>query len=189
MRWDSLFEDLEAQFSAERALARESEISERVRVELAGLDLVDRLRGVGGAEIALVLSGGISLQGTLGHVGGDWFVLIDNGRQWLIPCASVRLYDGLGRLVRKPVSQIQSSLRLASALRGLSRDRTQVTVVLATGPEGGHRLHGVIDRVGRDHFDFADTRGEVRRGGAVAAVRTIPFTSLEAVCSSGSQGL
>ena len=189
MRWDSLFEDLEAQFSAERTLARESEISERVRVELAGLDLADRLRGVAGAEIALVLSGGISLQGTLGHIGGDWFVLVVNGRQWLIPCASVSHYDGLGRLARKPASQVQSSLRLASALRGLSRDRAPVTVVLAAGPGGDQRLHGVIDRVGRDHFDFADTRGEVRRGGAVAAVRTIPFTSLAALCSSGNQGL
>lgn len=188
MRWDSLFEDLEAQFSAERALARESEISERVRVEVAGLELADRLRGVAGAEIALVLNTGVSLQGTLGHVGGGWFVLVDGGRQWLIPCASVTHYDGLGRLAQKPTSHVQSSLGLASALRGLSRDRAQVTVVLSAGPRTDLRLHGVIDRVGRDHFDFADTRGEVRRGSAVAAVKTIPFTSLAAVCSTSSRG-
>lgn len=189
MRWDSLFEDLEAQFSAERALVTESEISERARVELAGIDLGDRLRGAAGAQIGMVLRAGNSVRGTLSHVGGDWLVVTEGGRQWLVPYASVSYFDGLGRLARKPTSRLQSPLGLATALRGLSRDRADVTVHMASGATADHRLHGVIDRVGRDHFDLADTRGEARRPGAVSAVMTIPFASLAALSSASGQGL
>lgn len=183
MRWDSLFDDLEAQFSADRALERESEITDRARADMAGIELSDRLRGVRGAEIKVTLVDGNIVRGSLGHVGSEWLVLIEGGRQWLIPFAAVVCYQGLGRLAQKPESRLKESMGIASALRVLARDRVVLIVHLATG-NGLGELRGVIDRVGRDHFDLAVVHhGEARRAGSVAAVITVPFGSFTAVCS------
>jgi len=188
MRWDSLFDDLEAQFSAERALEKESEITDRARVELAGIDLSDRLRGAAAAEIKIVLVDGNVIRGMLSHAGSEWLVLTEGVRQWLVPYASVLSYQGLGRVALKPSSRMQHSLGIASALRALSRDRSELVVHLMVRTGDGYKLHGVIDRVGRDHFDLAVVpHGEVRRPGNIAAVLTIPFSSLAALCSGGSQ--
>ena len=188
MRWDSLFDDLEAQFSAERALEKESEITDRARVELAGIDLSDRLRGAAAAEIKIVLVDGNVIRGMLSHAGSEWLVLTEGVRQWLVPYASVLSYQGLGRVALKPSSRMQHSLGIASALRVLSRDRSELVVHLMVRTGDGYKLHGVIDRVGRDHFDLAVVpHGEVRRPGNIAAVLTIPFSSLAALCSGGSQ--
>ena len=188
MRWDSLFDDLEAQFSAERALEKESEITDRARVELAGIDLSDRLRGAAAAEIKIVLVDGNVIRGMLSHAGSEWLVLTEGVRQWLVPYASVLSYQGLGRVALKPSSRMQHSLGIASALRVLSRDRSELVVHLMVRTGDGYKLHGVIDRVGRDHFDLAVVpHGEVRRPGNIAAVLTIPFSSLAALCSGGGQ--
>ena len=188
MRWDSLFDDLEAQFSAERALEKESEITDRARVELAGIDLSDRLRGAAAAEIKIVLVDGNVIRGVLSHAGSEWLVLTEGVRQWLVPYASVLSYQGLGRVALKPSSRMQHSLGIASALRALSRDRSELVVHLMVRTGDGYKLHGVIDRVGRDHFDLAVVpHGEVRRPGNIAAVLTTPFSSLAALCSGGGQ--
>ncbi|MFJ6536250.1 hypothetical protein ACIQH5_08440 [Paenarthrobacter sp. NPDC091711] len=190
MRWDSLFSDLEAQFSAGRALEAESEITERARVELASIELGDRLRGALGAEIKIGLNDGSLVRGRLSHVGGEWLVLTERGRQWLLPYASVVSYQGLGRVALKPESLIRQSLGIASALRALAKDRSQVVVHLKVAAGDGYKLQGVIDRVGRDYLDLAVVQhGEVRRASNVAAVMTIPFSSLAALCSAGNQDL
>lgn len=188
MRWNSLFDDLEAQFLAERALLTESEITERARVELAGIELGDRLRGAAGTPIKVVLVDGNVIRGLLGHIGSEWLVLTDGSRQWLIPSASVLSYEGLGRLARKPSSRTQQALGIASALRALSRDRAELLVHLTVRAADGYKVRGVMDRVGRDHFDLAVVpHGEARRVANVAAVMTIPFGSVAAICSDGRQ--
>ncbi|TVU63409.1 hypothetical protein FQP90_10555 [Paenarthrobacter nitroguajacolicus] len=190
MRWNSLFDDLEAQFSAERALASESEIAERAKVELAGIEVGDRLRGAVGAAIKVLLVDGIVLRGELGHVGSEWLVLTEGARQWLIPLASVISYQGLGRLSLKPLTRTRQSLGIASALRALSRDRAELVIHLTVRTGDGHKLRGVIDRVGRDYFDLAAVlNGEARRVGNVAEVVTVPFGSVAAICSDGGLGL
>jgi hypothetical protein len=189
MRWDSLFSDLEAQFLAERALDREAEITERARVELAGIELADRLRGSTGTEIKVELVDGSTIRGVLSHAGSGWLVLTEGVRQWLVPCAAVLRYEGLGRLAKVAPPRMQRALGMAAALRALSRDRAELAVHLATKSEGGSKLQGVIDRVGRDHFDLAIVpHGEVRRAGNVAAVMTIPFVSVAAIASAAGQG-
>lgn len=190
MRWDSLFSDLEAQFSDTRALQAESEITERARIELAGIELADRLRGARGAEIKIVLVDGRVIRGRLSLVGSEWLVLAEGARQWLLPYSSVVSYQGLGRVAVKPESRIQQTLGIASALRALAKDRTEVVVHLKVSSGDGYKLQGVMDRVGRDSFDLAVlVHGEVRRAGNVAAVMTIPFSSLAALCSAGNQDL
>lgn len=188
MRWNSLFSDLEAQFSAGRALEAELEITERARVELAGIELADRLRGAFGADIKVVLIDGRVIRGRLSHVGGEWLVLTERAREWLLPYPSVVTYEGLGRVALKPASRIQQSLGIASALRALARDRAELVVHLKVAARDGYELQGVIDRVGRDYLDLAVVQnGESRRPGRVAAVMTIPFSSLAALCSAGNQ--
>ncbi len=168
-------------------MEKESEITDRARIELAGIDLGDRLRGAAGAEIKIVLVDGSVIGGVLGHSGSEWLVLTEGARQWLVPHASVLSYQGLGKVALKPSSRIQQSLGIASALRVLSRDRAELVVHLAVRTGDGYKLHGVIDRVGRDHFDLAVVpHGEVRRAGNIAAVLTIPFGSLAALCSGGA---
>lgn len=183
MRWDALFEDMEAQLAAEQRLALESEISERARVEIAGIVLIDRLRGVLGSELSILLSSGMRISGVLAHVGSEWIVLNDAPQQWLVPHSAVVSYQGVGRLVAQD-SGVRTRLGLASALRGLARDRAEVTVHLTMGMHQERALFGVIDRVGKDHFDVAATAsGEARRHGNVSSVVTVPFAALAALRS------
>nr|WP_028264845.1 hypothetical protein [Arthrobacter sp. MA-N2] len=184
MRWDALFEDMEAQMASERLLGLESEISERARVEIAGIATSDRLRGALGQKIDVTLRSGSVVSGALSHVGSEWVVLDEGRHQWLVPTAAALTYQGLSRQARADQSKGTQRPRLASALRTLARDRAELAVhLLGLVPEGT-TLGGVIDRVGRDHFDLAVMLpGEVRRSGNVVSVATVPFQSLAALRS------
>ena len=183
MRWDSLFGDMEAQFFAERTLAREAEVTERARVEVAQFELSDRLRGAVDRNVVVVLTNGSKEIGSLGRVGSDWLVLNSAGRQWLIPFHAVSYFENLGRLAQKPANRRALVFPLASALRGLARERLDVVIHLSAGTPG-RVLHGVIDRVGKDFLEIAVTGGEARRTNAVTAVATVAFKSLLGVCST-----
>ncbi|WP_405472266.1 hypothetical protein [Paenarthrobacter ilicis] len=190
MRWDSLFDDLQAQYSAELALLRESEVTERARIEFGGIELSDRLRGAVGGRVTILLSNGELVRGRMDSVGSDWFVVSDDSRQWLIPQRSVVSCQGLGRSVLKESSQVRRTLGIASVLRALARDRSALEVFLTAGSGDAHRLHGVMDRVGQDYIDFAVVpRGEARRSGNVSSVMTIPVAAIVAFRSTGGGSL
>lgn len=189
MRWDALFQDMEAQLAAEQRLVLESEVSERARVEIAGIALADRLRAALGRELAVLLSSGLQVSGVLAHVGSEWIVLNEAPQQWLVPYSAVARYQGVGRDVLQD-SGVRARMGLASALRGLARDRSEVTVHLAMAATQERALFGVIDRVGKDHFDLAVTSaGEARRQGNVSSVVTVPFATLAALRSLRGQEL
>jgi hypothetical protein len=183
MRWDALFEDLESQFAEAERLALDAEVNERARAEMVGLELADRLRAVLGCRLTVYLSSGESFSGTLTHAGGDALVLDEEQHQLLIPYAAAVRYAGLGRLSLAESSSVRRGIGLASALRGMARDRAELSVHI--GNAGGSlRLAGVIDRVGRDYFELAVlTPGEARRSHQVSQVTTIPFTALAAIRS------
>lgn len=184
MRWDALFEDMEAQLASVDRLELESEIAERSRADVAGVDVADRLRGSLGLLVAVHLGAGTVFEGTLGHVGAESLVINDHRHQMLIPLAAVSYYHGLGRFAMAEPSSVRRKLGLASALRGLARDRADVAVTFAGATQGAAGLSGVIDRVGRDYFDVALTRpGEVRRAANVTQVASVPFSSLAALRS------
>jgi hypothetical protein len=189
MRWDSLFNDLEAQFSAERSLEKEAEITERARVELAGIELTDRLRALGAGRIKVVLSSGTALLGSISHIGSEWFVLDEGVRQWMIPFPSVLTYQGVGRLAVKATPRLVKPLGFAAALRALARDRASVVVHVRAQAPQSFETKGFIDRVGQDHLDVAVVHeGEARRAGNVASVVTIPFAAIVAVGSASGPG-
>ncbi|MDQ0030210.1 hypothetical protein [Arthrobacter bambusae] len=190
MRWDALFEDMEAQLASERLLDLESEISERARVEMAGIEVSARLRGAVGQKIDVQLRSGTRVSGTLSHVGSESLVLDVGPHQWLVPVSAALTYQGLGRQARAGHGKGSERLGLASALRMLARDRAELAVYLLEPAREEPMMRGVIDRVGKDHFDLAVmVPGEFRRSGNVAAVETVPFHSLAALRSFRGQDL
>lgn len=187
MRWDSLFEDLETQMAAGVRLDLDAEIMERTRAEAAAVELGDRLRGSLGLQIRVQLASGTTFEGTLIHAGSQALVLAEPQHQVLIPYDSALSYLGLARFAVPEPSKVRQRLGLASALRGLARDRAALAVLLTGGSAGESILHGVIDRVGRDHFDLAVTgEGEDRRAANVRQLATIPFGALAGIRSARS---
>jgi hypothetical protein len=184
MRWDALFEDLEAQFAEGASLAVEAEISERARVEAASVVLVDRVRGAVGSQVAVHLHGGRTFEGALSHAGAEALVLDEARHQVLIPYGSVAHYAGMGRVSLAEPSQVRRRIGLAHSLRSLARDRAGLALILRHSPHDSCGLTGVIDRVGADFLDLALVRpGEARRASQVRQVATVPFESLGAIRS------
>lgn len=189
MRWDALFHDLETQMAAGERLDLDAEISERTRTEEATVELADRLRGSLGRLIVVQLASGSTIEGTLSHAGSQALVLDEPRHQVLVPYASAVRYLGLSRLAVAEPSKVRQRLGLASALRGLSRDRAGLGLLLWGGPTGETTLFGVIDRVGRDYLDLAVTGdGEERRAANVRQLATIPFAALAGIRSARTPG-
>ncbi|WP_427006790.1 hypothetical protein [Pseudarthrobacter sp. H2] len=184
MRWDALFEDMEAQLAAGERLDFDAEVAERTRADAAAVELADRLRGSLGLRIGIHLASGTLFEGVLSHVGSQSMVLDEPRHQVLIPQASAVRYSGLSRLAVTEHAAVRQRLGLASSLRALSRDRASLTVLVARGPAESV-LHGVIDRVGQDFLDLALTHaGEDRRAANVRQTATIPFAALAGLRSS-----
>ena len=181
MRWDELFDDLEAQFDAVDAADLVAEVADRSRRETAALRLVDRLRPVVGGLISLRLAGVGAVTGTLTGVGADWLLLADvGGREDLVAAHAVLSIGGLAAQSAAPFSegQVAARLTLAYALRALVRDRSSVAVTLIDGSTAA----GTLDRAGADFVELAEhPAGEARRRGAVRAVRTYSLHALAVV--------
>ncbi|HEX9086688.1 MAG TPA: hypothetical protein VF867_04085 [Arthrobacter sp.] len=189
MRWDALFADLETQMAASERLDLDAEITERARAEAAGVELADRLRGSLGLLIVVQLVSGSRFEGTLSHAGSQALVLDEPMHQVLVPYASAVRYLGLSRVAVPEPSRVRQRLGLASALRGLARDRASLRVLVSGGSAGETVLHGVIDRVGRDFLDLAITGdGEERRAANVRQLATIPFAALAGIKSARTPG-
>jgi len=184
MRWQNLFDDLEAQFEAAEAAELSGEVAERTRREAALVRLVDRLQPSAGQPVVLHLPGAGPLRGRLLDSGVDWLLLDEGaGREVLVPLAAVLGVSGLGGRAAGPGGEdaVAKRLDLRWALRGLARSRTGV----ALGLSDGSLVTGTVDRVGADHLDLAEHGpGEARRAGAVRAVRLVPLGALVLVRSS-----
>ncbi|MFJ6026118.1 hypothetical protein ACIQCN_01445 [Pseudarthrobacter sp. NPDC092424] len=175
--------------SEQDRLVLDADISDRVRAELVGIGMADRLRGSMDCRLSVHLLCGETVHGVLCHVGADALVLDEEQHQALVPYASVARYTGLGRLAPGEVSSVKRRLGLAHALRGLARDRAQLSMTVGAGATSV-RLAGVIDRVGADFLDLALVApGEVRRNAQVRQVSTVPFTAISLVRSSGTGAL
>ena len=105
MRWDNLFDDLEAQLDqlAEAELA--GEVAERSRIEVSKFGLVDRLRPAIGQPVSVTVPGAPAVVGTLSGVGGSWLLLAEpRGPEVLVPIAAVTSVAGLGNVSAVPGS-------------------------------------------------------------------------------------
>lgn len=183
MRWDGFFNDLDGQISAAEQLGFESEIIDRARAELAGIDLADRLRGALGSSVAVLLASNLRFEGVLSRVGEAWFFLEAASRAVLVRSETVLTVAGLPRLAARPDTLMRHSF--GSVVRLLARDRELVTIHLAASTGERAALSGVIDRVGRDYCELTIIRdGEARRARNVAGRQTVPFSAIAAISSA-----
>ena len=181
MRWDELFDDLDAQFNEVETAELAAEVADRSRREIALLRLVDRLRPVLGRHITLRLEGAGNLDGHLTAMGPDWLLLAEvGGREALVASSAVLSIGGLAAQTAAPHSEgtVAARLNLAYALRGIVRDRSAVALTLVDGTIAA----GTLDRVGADFVELAEhPSGEARRRDAVRLVRAYPLISLAVV--------
>lgn len=188
MRWQALFDDLEAQLDAAAAAELAGEVAERTRLASARTRLTDRLAAGVGLAVAVAAPGAGLLRGVLRDAGEDWLLLDEGGREALVPLSAVLSVSGLPRAAApepedagRASAAVARALDLRWALRGLVRDRAGVALVLRDGSV----LTGTLDRVGADHVDLAEhPPGEARRAAAVRGVRLVPLSALSVVRSA-----
>lgn len=193
MRWQNLFDDLESQLESELGAEEIDLLAEEERLRLGRLTLRDRIRALHAESpaslLAVTLRDGERVALTLAALGRDWFAgELDAGslRSAIVPLAALATLDPVGGQLSsslridpapEPPTALSARLGLAFVLRDLCRRRAEVEVHL-----GGERLHGTIDRVGRDHLDVAEhAPGEPRRTAAVARIRIVAFAAVDLV--------
>ncbi|RKQ36711.1 hypothetical protein [Kocuria tytonis] len=184
MRWDELFEDMEAQLAQARVRELEQEAVETARAELSRLTLLERLAAHREGSVRLRPSRGDTLEGTLADVGAGWVVVRERHLQHLVPLHSVVWWEGLPRRFEVlPETATIRRLGMGHVLRALSTARVHVRVVLQD--QAGHgELEGTVDAVGQDFFDVAvHPQDQFRRRRAVTSVRTVAFPSVALVSS------
>ena len=174
MRWERLFDDLEAQLGAEERRERDCEVADRTRRERATVELGARLVAALGLPVRLRLVTGAQLEGDLVDVGEDWLLLrAPHGRDAVLPVAAVAGIVGLP--ARASAARTARRFALGYALRGLSRDRAPVALT----DTSGQVLTGTIDAVGADFLELAEhALGETRRPENLTGRQTVPFRAL-----------
>jgi hypothetical protein len=181
VRWDRLFDDLEAQAAAAAARDFDAEVADRSRAEQGRLRLADRLRAAEGHTVVLTVRGAGPVSGTLRRVGTGWLLLAAAAEpEILVSLAAVSAVGGLGSATEpaRDRSLVEDALDLRKALRGLATDRAGVRVLLTDGTA----FDGTLDRVGADYAELAEHPvGEPRRHAAVRAVRTVVIDAIALV--------
>jgi hypothetical protein len=180
MRWDRLFDDLQAQLDADGQRELELEVSDRTRRERAQVGLHERLIAHRGLAIELRLAAGIQVGGTVADAGLDWLLVHDRGdRGSLVPFGAIVAITGLGvRAAVGPGTATAKRFGLGYALRGLSRNRS----VVSLKDIGGSVTTGTVDAVGADALDLSVHPADVaRRAENVLARQVIPFTAIVVV--------
>ncbi len=177
MRWESLFADLEAQFEADSARNRISEVQEIVRIERARQTMLQRLERHLGTRVDLQLLGAERPSGELSAIGRDWLMLAHAGREELIPFRALAWWRGL-EAGRGPETR-QRRVGFSQALRMLVRDRARVGI---GGIDGQLLATGTLDQVGQDFVEVAlHEQDEFRRGPVVLGRSLIPFSAIARV--------
>jgi hypothetical protein len=195
VRWERLFDDLEAQLQADSARELEAEVADRTRRERAQLGLHDRLTAVtDGPPVELKVTGLGVVRGVVTGSGPEW-VLLDQQpaagrthaggieappqrleRPVLVAASAILTVVGLAGAQRS--GAVARGFGIGAALRAVSRDRAVVDVV---GVDGAV-VTGTIDAVGQDLLEVAEHPGDLpRRAEHVVRVVAIPFTGLAAV--------
>lgn len=194
MRWDNLFDDLESQLEQELTAEEVDLQAEEERLRLARLGLRDRLRSLhaaaGASErmLRLSLADGSRITVDPATFGRDWFageLVEESGRrpQCIVSLDAIEGVVLTGRQVvqsldhsagEESAGALSARLGLQFVLRDLCRRRQAVDLWLRHG-----RMHGTIDRVGRDHIDLAvHEAGHPRRESEVSEYRIVRLVQL-----------
>ena len=179
MRWEQLFDDLEAQWEAEQRRDLDYEVADRTRRERAAIGLYERLAAATGVLVHLRFSGAglAAVSGHVADVGQDWLLLHDGQRPVLVPLSAIAAVSGLGERAAGG-SRVGKRFGLGYALRGLSRDRA----VVALTDSAGVTTTGTVDAVGSDCFDLSEhAPDEPRRPENLTGRRLVPFGAVMSV--------
>ena len=178
MRWERLFDDLEAQADAAAARELADEVDERSRIEQGRLPLLDRLRAASGTAVTLGCAGE-RVSGRVQRVAADAVVLDDGAGDVLVAAGALDWVLGLGRGAIPPeAGRVAAGLGMRSLLRAVARDRNPVRLRLRDGSSPS----GTIDTVGQDWFELAEhPAGEPRRSAAVTQVRVVALGAVVTV--------
>lgn len=175
MRWEALFDDLEARFAALRAEELPAVVAELTRAERATVTLVGRVRASLGRELRVRVRSGETVLGELLDAGAEWLLLGAGPRRVLVPVHAVVHVRGLADLV-EPEGAPPRRLGLGHALRALARDRVPVRLLAH-----GTVLRGRIELVGADHLELVELGEELRGPGERW---TVPVAALDLVASA-----
>ena len=183
MRWEQLFDDLEAQLEAEQRRELDLEVADRTRRERAALGLHERLGAHRGRTVELRLAGGQTVAGAVSDVGADW-LLVGEREEWpsLVPFTAIVTVGGIPGLHGEQPAPAGGAMAkrfgFGYALRGLSRDRA---VVRLSDVAGGATTR-TIDAVGADVLDLSEHPADLpRRAENVIARRVVPFSAVAVV--------
>ncbi|HET7276938.1 MAG TPA: hypothetical protein VFJ22_02575 [Dermatophilaceae bacterium] len=184
MRWDRLFDDLEAQWDAQARRDLDSEIADRTRRERAAVEMFDRVAAHMGQPLQVRLVTRSVVEGLVADLGKGWMLVDEGGgRSALVSLPAVMSVTGLGSRAQAAVTARRFGL--GYALRGLSRDRAVVQMEDVSGV----MLTGTIDAVGADACDFGEhAADEPRRRENVRAHRTLPFEAIACVRPVAGRG-
>lgn len=182
MRWESLFEDLEASFGAKADAELAAEIAEATRLERSSVRLSDRLRASRGQEVRLLLRGGRRIALRVGVVGEDWFAGRQGHYEVLVPLPAVQSVVGLSRAGEQERSKTRRRLSIASPLRELVRDRATVSLLGVDGT----LVEGLLMDAGRDAVDVLPSLpGEIPRKRRTEDIETVPLSAIVLISSEG----
>jgi hypothetical protein len=177
MRWDRLFDDLQAQLDADGQRELDLEVSDRTRRERAQVGLHERFIAHRGLGVELRLAAGALVSGRVADAGSDWLLIDGDGdRGSLVPFGAIVAINGLGvRAAAGAGVAIGKRFGLGYALRGLSRDRSVVSLT----DIGGWVTTGTIDAVGADAIDLSEHPADMaRRAENIVGRRVIPFAAI-----------
>lgn len=178
MRWERLFDDLRAAAEAEERAGFDAEVAERGRAELGTVTWADRVQPAQGHPLTVTVHGAGAVTGMLLRMGHGWLLLGGPGRpQVLITASAVLAVAGLGVATAPALDRgrVYAAVDLRRMLRATATERSTVRLTLLDGSV----LTGTLDRVGSDFVELAEhAAGEVRRVGAVRAVRTVPLAGI-----------
>ncbi|MCR6712754.1 MAG: hypothetical protein NVV57_08675 [Demequina sp.] len=166
MRWDHLFDDLEAQVTRAEREEFEEEVRARAQGESAAVTLGAVLAASDGATVRLTLRDGGAVSGTVMDCAAQWLHIADGPREFLVPVTAISALDGAPPAAPEP-GVIASRLTLGHALRALAEDGGAVLVSAV-----GTQLRGVISAVGADYVVIAG--GKVVPFAAILTVTPAP---------------
>jgi hypothetical protein len=180
MRWERLFDDLEAQAAEAEHASLGPEVADRTRRELARVRLADRFRGAVGRRVTIAVAGVGQVTGTVQAAGPDWLLVSERaGSETVVRTAAVVCAGGLGThaAVAGAEGEVGARLGLAYVLRGIARDRSEVVMNLTDGST----LTGRVDRVGHDFVDVAPRAEAEKRRAEPPGTRTVPLSAVAAL--------
>lgn len=148
MRWDDLFETLEAEAGGLERQHRDADFADRTRSAHAKVTWLLRC---GSEEITVRLNGAGVLRGVPDTVT-PWWMLLRTGESmdWVVSTSAVMSVTGLSDLAAPQSSAIDERLTWSHAWRVLGRDRSNVRVTCIDATV----VEGVPDIVGRDYVQL-----------------------------------